>query len=100
MEHNRKLFKAKKSLNAKLMAEQGMTLFQGELTSFRSQLTQENSLKPEAFQQVDELQCQVDDQEAAVSQRNVTAVFQVLQLRSKVTSIQHPLSMEITSSIL
>ncbi|KAK2534824.1 hypothetical protein Q9233_004056 [Columba guinea] len=76
----------KEGLNAKLMAEQGVTLFQAQLgmtsedwssgfKSFRirSQLTQENSLKPEAFQQVDELQCQVDDREAAVSQRNVTA---------------------------
>lgn len=39
----------------------------------RSQLTQECSLKQEAFQHVDERQCQVYDLEAAVSQRNATA---------------------------
>ncbi|NXU23819.1 CC162 protein, partial [Thalassarche chlororhynchos] len=44
-----------------------------EMQQIRSQLTQECSLKPEAFQQVDELQCQVYDLEAAVSRRNATA---------------------------
>ncbi|NXN38666.1 CC162 protein, partial [Rhinoptilus africanus] len=44
-----------------------------EMQQVRSQLTQECSLKREAFQQADELQCQVYDLEAAVSQRNATA---------------------------
>lgn len=44
------------------------TIFQ-----IRSQLTQEFSLNLEAFQNIDELPCQVYDLEAAVSQRNVTA---------------------------
>ncbi|NXN63697.1 CC162 protein, partial [Himantopus himantopus] len=44
-----------------------------EMQQMRSQLTQECSLKREAFQHVDEWQCQVYDLEAAVSQRNATA---------------------------
>ncbi|XP_062429060.1 coiled-coil domain-containing protein 162-like [Rhea pennata] len=44
-----------------------------EMQQIRSQLTQERSLKLEAFQRVDELQRQVYTLEAAVSQRNMTA---------------------------
>uniref|UniRef100_A0A8B9QKK4 Coiled-coil domain-containing protein 162 n=1 Tax=Apteryx owenii TaxID=8824 RepID=A0A8B9QKK4_APTOW len=44
-----------------------------EMQQIRSQLTQERSLKLEAFQQADELQWQVYALEAAVSQRNVSA---------------------------
>lgn len=43
------------------------------MQQIRSQLTQEFSLNLEAFQNIDELPCQVYDLEAAVSQRNVTA---------------------------
>ncbi|NXE51096.1 CC162 protein, partial [Casuarius casuarius] len=44
-----------------------------ERQQIRSQLTQEHSLKLEAFQRVDELQWQVYALEAAVSQRNANA---------------------------
>nr|XP_009675270.1 PREDICTED: transmembrane protein FLJ37396 [Struthio camelus australis] len=44
-----------------------------EMQQIRSQLTQECSLKLEAFQRVDELQQQVYALEAAVSQRNASA---------------------------
>ncbi|XP_048793577.1 uncharacterized protein LOC125689888 isoform X1 [Lagopus muta] len=43
------------------------------MQQIRSQLTQEFSLNLEAFQNIDEVPCQVYDLEAAVSQRNVTA---------------------------
>ncbi|KAK4824336.1 hypothetical protein QYF61_013671 [Mycteria americana] len=54
-----------------------------EMQQIRSQLTQECSLKWEAFQQVDELQCQVYDLEAAVSKRNVTAGTDGFYISSK-----------------
>ncbi|KAM9156376.1 coiled-coil domain-containing protein 162-like [Pangshura tecta] len=41
-----------------------------EMRQIRSQLIQERSLKLDAFQRVDELQCQVYDLEAVTSQRN------------------------------
>ncbi|NXL33540.1 CC162 protein, partial [Glaucidium brasilianum] len=44
-----------------------------EMQQIRSQLSQDCSLKWEAFQEADELQSQVYDLEAAVSQRNATA---------------------------
>ncbi|NXX75937.1 CC162 protein, partial [Urocolius indicus] len=43
-----------------------------EMQQTRSQLTQEYSLKWEAFQEADELHCQVYNLETAVSQRNAT----------------------------
>ncbi|XP_009287481.1 PREDICTED: coiled-coil domain-containing protein 162 [Aptenodytes forsteri] len=76
-----------------------------ELQQIRSQLTQECSLKWEAFQQVDELQCQVYDLEAAVSQRNATA-GSAAQIQSNKLSgstqhgdyQQHPLNFDPRSS--
>uniref|UniRef100_A0A8C8S497 Coiled-coil domain-containing protein 162 n=1 Tax=Pelusios castaneus TaxID=367368 RepID=A0A8C8S497_9SAUR len=45
----------------------------------RSQLTQERSLKLDAFQRVEELQCQVYDLEAVTSQRNSLPGLQLLK---------------------
>ncbi|XP_075353274.1 coiled-coil domain-containing protein 162-like [Mycteria americana] len=116
----------KECLNAEMMAEQEVTAFQGQLVSvrkalaksqadndklkkqlhkpIRSQLTQECSLKWEAFQQVDELQCQVYDLEAAVSKRNVTA-GSAAEVQSKLSAStqhgdyqQHPLNFDPRSS--
>ncbi|NXS48497.1 CC162 protein, partial [Balaeniceps rex] len=76
-----------------------------EMQQIRSQLTQECSLKREAFQQVDELQCQVYDLEAAVSQRNVTAGSAAQVQSNKLPAStqhgdyqQHPLSSDPRSS--
>ncbi|KAM6207430.1 coiled-coil domain-containing protein 162-like [Sarcoramphus papa] len=76
-----------------------------EMQQIRSQLTQKCSLKWEAFQQVDELQCQVDDLEAAVSQRTATA-GSAAQVQSNKPSAstqhgdyqQHPLNFNPSSS--
>ncbi|XP_072713812.1 coiled-coil domain-containing protein 162-like [Ciconia boyciana] len=116
----------KECLNAEMMAEQEVTAFQGQLVSvrkalaksqadndklkkqlhkpIRSQLTQECSLKREAFQQVDELQCQVYDLEATVSQRNATA-GSTAEVQSKLSAStqhgdyqQHPLNFDPRSS--
>ncbi|KAM6272111.1 LOW QUALITY PROTEIN: coiled-coil domain-containing protein 162-like [Spheniscus humboldti] len=76
-----------------------------ELQQIRSQLTQECSLKWEAFQQVDELQCQVYDLEAAVSQRNATAGSAAQVQSNKLSGStqhgdyqQHPLNFDPRSS--
>ncbi|XP_009892174.1 PREDICTED: coiled-coil domain-containing protein 162-like [Charadrius vociferus] len=113
----------KECLNAKMMAEQEVTSFQGQLASvrkalaksqaendklkkqlhkqIRSRLTQECSLKQDAFQHVDERQCQVYDLEAAVSQRNATA-GSAAQIHSMPTQHrdyqQHPLDFDPRSS--
>ncbi|NXY72153.1 CC162 protein, partial [Glareola pratincola] len=72
-----------------------------EMQQVRSQLTHECSLKREAFQQADELQCQVYDLEAAVSQRNVTAGSAAQVQRNKLLAPtqhgdyqQHPLNFD------
>ncbi|XP_009324699.1 PREDICTED: coiled-coil domain-containing protein 162-like [Pygoscelis adeliae] len=76
-----------------------------ELQQIRSQLTQECSLKWEAFQQVDELRCQVYDLEAAVSQRNATAGSAAQVQSNKLSGStqhgdyqQHPLNFDPRSS--
>ncbi|NXC73890.1 CC162 protein, partial [Anhinga anhinga] len=76
-----------------------------EMQQIRSQLTQECSLKQEAFQQADELQCQVYDLEAAVSQRNVTAGSAAQVQSNKLSAStqhrdyqQHPLNLDPRSS--
>ncbi|NXT88571.1 CC162 protein, partial [Anhinga rufa] len=76
-----------------------------EMEQIRSQLTQECSLKQEAFQQADELQCQVYDLEAAVSQRNVTAGSAAQVQSNKLSAStqhgdyqQHPLNFDPRSS--
>ncbi|XP_010079557.1 PREDICTED: LOW QUALITY PROTEIN: coiled-coil domain-containing protein 162-like [Pterocles gutturalis] len=76
-----------------------------EMKQIRSQLTQECSLKLEAFQQVDELQCQVYDLEAAVSQRKVTAGSAAQVQGNKLSASaqhgdyqQHPLNFDPRSS--
>ncbi|NXV45796.1 CC162 protein, partial [Uria aalge] len=76
-----------------------------EMQQVRSQLTQECSLKREAFQQADELQRQVYDLEAAVSQRNATAGSAVQVQSNKLSALtqhgdyqQHPLNFDTRSS--
>ncbi|NXX54414.1 CC162 protein, partial [Scopus umbretta] len=72
-----------------------------EMQQIRSQLTQECSLKREPFQQVDELQYQVYDLEAAVSQRNATAGSAAQVQSNKLSAFtqhgnyqQHPLNFD------
>ncbi|GAB0186452.1 hypothetical protein GRJ2_001110500 [Grus japonensis] len=76
-----------------------------EMWQTRNQLTQESRLKQEAFQQVDELQCQVYDLEAAVSQRNMTAGSAAQVQCNKLSAStqhgdykQHPLNFDPSSS--
>ncbi|NXL10949.1 CC162 protein, partial [Mesembrinibis cayennensis] len=61
---------AEKSSKACHLQQKGV---KKEMQQIRRQLPQECSFKWEAFQQADELRCQVYDLEAAVSQRNATA---------------------------
>ncbi|NXI74361.1 CC162 protein, partial [Anseranas semipalmata] len=70
-----------------------------EIQQIGSQLTQECSLKLEAFQRADELPCQVYGLEALVSQRNVTAGSAAQAQSNKLSastlledSKQHPLN--------
>ncbi|NWU55477.1 CC162 protein, partial [Dromas ardeola] len=76
-----------------------------EMQQVRSQLTQECRLKWEALQQADELQCQVYDLEAAVSQRNAIAGSAAQGQRNKLLAPtqhgdyqQHPLNFDPRSS--
>ncbi|XP_050749918.1 coiled-coil domain-containing protein 162-like [Gymnogyps californianus] len=76
-----------------------------EMQQIRSQLTQKCSLKWEAFQQADELQCQVYDLEAAVSQRNATAGSAAQVQSNKLSAStqhgdyqQHPLNFNPSST--
>ncbi|XP_067402604.1 coiled-coil domain-containing protein 162-like [Emydura macquarii macquarii] len=66
-----------------------------EMRQIRSQLTQERSLKLDAFQRVEELQCQVYDLEVVTSQRNSPAGMKkkATNLMScSASSIRSPLS--------
>ncbi|XP_061479532.1 uncharacterized protein LOC133383234 isoform X2 [Rhineura floridana] len=67
---------------------------QKEIQQIRSQLTQERSLKLDAFQRINKLQHQLYDSEAAISQRNSPAALRrkSANLSHSVSSMNHPLS--------
>ncbi|KAK9411480.1 coiled coil domain-containing protein [Crotalus adamanteus] len=60
-----------------------------EIQQIRSQLTQERNLKLNAFQRIQELQCQLYDSEAAISQNRSPAVTRRSANLSHITKSKH-----------